>query len=146
MKQGTRRENPWEMKNRPDNDQGQIDRFTRGYPYTHTHLHVQPARVTTTIVKSSEQPHKGQYTFTRSSFTVAWRASAPPSSSTSSSSVSSSLSSSLCLRCSCFVAMLLIARQSCVRTCKAVLSNCPKIVIVSARWCHGQTTTNTTTR
>ena len=104
-------------------------------------VHVQP--VATTTVKSSEQPHIGSYTFTRSSFTVALRASAP-----SLLSVPSSLWSTLCLRCPCFVAMLIDSR-SCVRTCRGVLSDCPKILTVSVRDTTAQTTkrhdNNTTT-
>ena len=101
------------------------------HTYIHTYIHVQPT--TTTTVKSSEQPHIGPYTFTRSSFTMAWRASGPLS------STSSSLWSTLCLLCSCFVAML-IEKQSCVRTCTLVLSNCPKILILSFRDTNAQTT------
>ena len=43
-----------------DNNKSLVDTFTRGYPYTHTLVHVQPTEAAA-IVKSSEQPHTGPY-------------------------------------------------------------------------------------
>ena len=43
-----------------DNNKRLVDTFTRGYPYTHTLVHVQPTEAAA-IVKSSEQPHTGPY-------------------------------------------------------------------------------------
>ena len=89
-------------------------------------------------MKSSEQSHLGPYTFTRSSFTAAWRA--------ETSSPSSSSLSFYSLRPR-FVAML-IEKRLCVRPyVRRVLSDCPKIqFVVSVTTKHRQTTQTTSSK
>ena len=120
------------VRNDPSNGQ---QRRADWQIHTRRFIHTYTFACTTKNNNNSEnntKPHAGSYIFTRCSFTVAWRASAPLS------LISSSLWSTLCLRRSCFIPML-IASRSCVRTCRRVLSNCPKILILSFR----DTTTQT---
>ena len=134
MKQATRRENSWEMKNRSDNDQGQVDRLTHEEIDTHT--------CTCTTNKSNNhnsenntQPHIGPHTFTRSLSTTAWRAeSSSPSPSSSSSSSLLCTQSLLCRD--------VLDRQMVLRASEnGVLFDCPKIrFAISVTPPHRQTT------
>ena len=121
MKHAMRKEHGREVTNGSGNDQGQVDRLT--YEEVHTHT------CTCTTNKSNNnnsenntQPHTGPHTFTRSSFTTAWRAE-PSSPSPSSSSSSSSLLCTQSLLC-----RHVVDRQTVLRASESsVLFNCPKI-------------------